>query len=452
MGKHTIRFWISLGIACICCSSLMAQSEGTAESGKIFSHTYPGSDRPGKLKFPVEHRLWLPPGVKRLRGIIVHQHGCGAGACKGGQTAADDLHWQALARKWDCALLGPAYTQDDKENCRLWCDPRNGSGKVFLDALEALAGKSGHPELTTVPWCLWGHSGGGFWASLMQTSHPDRIVAIWYRSGTAFQSWTKGEIPAPELSPAVYGIPIALNPGLKEKDDKRFSGAWTGAEAMFQAYRGKGAPAILCPDPKTGHECGDSRYLAIPFFDACLALRLPPKESPEAPLRPITSSTGWIAPVGGGKPVAADSDEEQKGMARGPATTVWLPSLPFARAWEEFNRTGMVGDGSPPPAPGEATMASGPGGVRLAWKATADLESGLGGFVILRDGKPWKKLPEKPAAKPRSLFQGLSYHDTPEQPVARMETTDPNPGSNYSIQSVNGAGLPSTAVPFQPVK
>ena len=27
----------------------------------------------------------------------------------------------------------------------------------------------------------------------------------------------------------------------KEKDDKRFSGAWTGAVAMFKAYRAKGA-------------------------------------------------------------------------------------------------------------------------------------------------------------------------------------------------------------------
>ena len=78
------------------------------------------------------YTLWVPDGVKRLRGIIVHQHGCGTGACKGGETAAYDLHWQALARKWDCALLGPSYHQEEKQNCRLWCDPRNGSSKTFL--------------------------------------------------------------------------------------------------------------------------------------------------------------------------------------------------------------------------------------------------------------------------------------------------------------------------------
>ena len=32
--------------------------------------------------------IWIPAGVKSLRGVIVHQHGCGSGACKGGATAA----------------------------------------------------------------------------------------------------------------------------------------------------------------------------------------------------------------------------------------------------------------------------------------------------------------------------------------------------------------------------
>ena len=40
--------------------------------------------------------------------LFVHQHGCGKGSGFTGQTAAYDLHWQALARKWDCALLGPS--------------------------------------------------------------------------------------------------------------------------------------------------------------------------------------------------------------------------------------------------------------------------------------------------------------------------------------------------------
>src|SRR3954466_6243576 len=115
-------------------------------AGKIFTAEYPPSTQPGELIYGVTYRLWIPDGVKHLRAVIVHQHGCGAGACKGGLTAADDLHWQALAKKWDAALLGPSYHQGEKDDCRKWCDPRNGSEKTFLRALSDFAKETGHSE------------------------------------------------------------------------------------------------------------------------------------------------------------------------------------------------------------------------------------------------------------------------------------------------------------------
>ena len=63
--------------------------------------------------------------------VVVHQHGCGEGSCKSGLTGAYDLHWQALARTHDCALLAPSYEQPQAADCQLWCDPRNGSSKAF---------------------------------------------------------------------------------------------------------------------------------------------------------------------------------------------------------------------------------------------------------------------------------------------------------------------------------
>ncbi len=114
-----------------------------------------------------------------------------ATASKEGATAAYDLHWQALAKKWDCALLGPSYhvlnekTDITPGGSELWFDPRRGSEKAFLKALDDLAAKSEHPEMKTIPWVLWGHSGGGFWSDVMTTLHPDRVVAVWMRSGTA---------------------------------------------------------------------------------------------------------------------------------------------------------------------------------------------------------------------------------------------------------------------------
>src|SRR5438309_5724272 len=116
---------------------------------------YEARAQKGELGYPVNYTIWIPKGVKSLRGVIVHQHGCGEGSCKSGLTGAYDLHWQALARKHDCALLAPSYEQPDKTDCQMWCDPRNGSNAMFQKCLVDLGAQSGHFELPQLPWALW---------------------------------------------------------------------------------------------------------------------------------------------------------------------------------------------------------------------------------------------------------------------------------------------------------
>jgi len=126
---------------------------------------YEASTMPGELTYPVNCTIWIPKDVKSIRGVIVHQHGCGEGSCKSGLTGAYDLHWQALAKKHDCALLAPSYEQPEKADCQMWCDPRNGSDAAFQRALVDLGAKSGHPELPCggtvaavtglVEWCCY---------------------------------------------------------------------------------------------------------------------------------------------------------------------------------------------------------------------------------------------------------------------------------------------------------
>ena len=55
------------------------------------------------------------------------------------------------------------------------------------------------------------------------------------------------------------------------------------------AYRAQGAFLSLRPDPLTEHECGDSRYLAMPFFDFWLEQRLPAIDAADPSLRPVES-------------------------------------------------------------------------------------------------------------------------------------------------------------------
>lgn len=393
-------------------------SSRPATGGTIYQVHYRASVQPGELRLSVDYYLWVPENVTRLRGVIVHQHGCGVGASLGGQTAADDLHWQALARKWDCALLGSCYQPIAGVNCRSWCDPRNGSGKQFLQALTHFATATEHVELETVPWCLWGHSGGGFWASLMQVAHPERIVAIWLRSGTAFGYWTSGETVAPTIPAAAYQVPVMGNPGLKEKDDPRFHTAWDGLTAMQEAYRKQGAFFEFAPDPRTAHECGDSRYLAIPFFDFWLEHRLPASNASGTALRPVASAVDdW--------------------------KTTLQPQL------EEYIDTGAVDDDTPPPAPVSVTVTrNDAGSVVVTWSAAADFESGIRAFLIERAGEPVGQVPKKPIGRfGRALFQSMSYHDTPAQPLPKMQFVDKSAPSDklptYTVRTVNSVGLKS---------
>ncbi len=83
------------------------------------------------------------------------------------------------------------------------------------------------------------------------------------------------------------------NPGVKERDDKRFAGAWNGGLEMFRAYRKAGAPIGFAPDPRTGHECGDS-LICNPVVRGVLGVALASERGEEQKLRAIDQTkAGW---------------------------------------------------------------------------------------------------------------------------------------------------------------
>jgi hypothetical protein len=103
-----------------------------------------------------------------------------------------------------------------------------------------------------------------------------------------------------------------------------------------------------------------------------------------------------------------------------------------------------VHDASPPPAPTNLQIT----GNILTWSAEADLESGLAGFIIERDGQFLARVPEQPKNPfGRPIFQNLSYSDTPTQPLVEMRYVDSTARAGqshrYRVFSVNTAGLKS---------
>lgn len=395
----------------------------------------------GELIFPVNYTIWMPPGVTSLRGVIVHQHGCGEGSCKSGLTGAFDLHWQALAKKHDCALLAPSYEQPDKADCQMWCDPRNGSAAAFQKCLVDLGAKSGHPELSKVPWALWGHSGGGHWAGGMVLTHPERVAAAWLRSGVPLLKANpdRSTIKTHTVPEAALQVPMMCNPGTKEGvtvKEGRFAGVWPANEEFFNAVRGQGGLVGVAVDPLTAHECGNARYLAIPWLDACLSVRLP-KNSGD-PLQAMPTDDVWLAPLLGSEAVPAAKFTSAANQA------VWLPNAAVAKAWVHYVKDTQISDTTPPPAPTNLRV----NGKELAWDAEADLESGIASFIIERDGQVIGTVPEQPKNPfGRPIFQGLQYSDTPAMPLVKMTFTDAKAEAGqqhaYRVTAVNTAGLKS---------
>ncbi len=385
-----------------------------------FAGTYDVAMPPkeGEKYKSADFRLWVPDGVKTVRAVIVRQHGCG----RKGIDHADDLQWQALAAKYDAALLGTHY-QTHKE-CKEWFDPSQGSNRAFLDALKHFAKESGHPELTDAPWALWGHSGGALWACHMANRYANRVVAVWARS----QAVT-------EYDEATLSVPIVFNYGENEKTGQ-FAGVHKNSQSAFLAYRPKGAVWAVAVDPKSGHDCRNSRALAVRFFDKMLAIRLP---KTGIKLNAVAKSAWAGDPEG-----LAIMDQR---IRRGDADPMcWLIDEEFAKAWQEYCKTGDVKDTTAPPTPTGVKAASGDNGVSLEWKAVADVESGVKQFQVFKNGKLLATGGgEKTKTNQMGFFQIWNYGDEPEPKLPKFAHTDATgkPGDTYEVVTVNHADLAS---------
>ena len=369
-----------------------------------------------------DFRLWLPDNVKQLRAVIIRQHGCG----RNGLDHADDLQWQALARKYHCALLGSHFQQT--KDCSDWWDPANGSERALTAALKTFADKSKHPEIAVVPWALWGHSGGASWAMKLAFRHPDRVVGVFARSIAA------GGEEAKALT-----VPVMFNYGVREKTGA-FAVVHKHITATFAAHRPKGALWSVAVDPNTAHNCGNSRALAVPFFDTLLTDRLPPAGKPEPGLRAMDVTKAWL-----GDPQTLAIAPEAK-FTGAKARASWLPDEAAARRWQEYCKTGNVKDRTPPPPPADVKAVLVDGKVRLTWTAEADLESGIKRFHIFRDGKRIGFLGGA-VTRGNTLghYQTANYGDEPEPRPGPMQFIDKagTAGARYQVATENHAGLES---------
>ncbi len=421
--------WLILAAACF----------GIVHGASAATYSVDQKPEAGEKIAPQHYRFYIPDGVAIVRAVIIHQHGCGRGDWNTGW----DVHWQALADKWDAALVSPWLEGD----CGNWYNPSNGSFRALTDALKAIGDQSGHPELVNAPFCIWGHSGGGDWVAQMMRQHPTRIVAAVSRSGGA------------DPGSVADGIPALLVRG-SDKD------IGTDVRKWFNSARPRGALVALARDLDQWHECGDLRVLAIPFFDACLAQRLPPATTSAVTLNPASAQTAWLGDPASFQITSAATYAGDKMMAN------WLPTQVIAQKWSEFvnplsaHHTGWSTDTTAPDsAPWDVTASLEGKSITLSWQARADLETGIKSFTIYRDGMRAGTLGGKANSDNMGggFFQWGAFGDEaspgpawPNPPVRWpfpamwTDTAAVDGPHQYQIATVNGQGLEgpkSVAIP-----
>jgi hypothetical protein len=395
------------------------------------------------------YRLWMPRETPELRGLLIRQHGCGSGAREKGLDHAQDPQWQALAQKHGFALMGSQLWAPE-EDCSTWTMPEDGSAHALERALEHFAEITGHPEMTTIPWCLWGHSGGAIWTMNMVYLYPERILAAFPRSGglsPAGRTYARSQPQPIRGNPAAFKVPILFCYGAKEREPgNRFNALIEGIHQVFEAGREEGAPWALAVHPEAEHENAQSRQLALRFFDTLIPKRLPDPLSASTNLLELKRENAWL-----GKQADLQIAPLSPDTAPSPNSS-YLAEESLAESWKAFATQGNIPDTTPPPPPHELRVHKAGSQTELSWNAWADIESGIGHFAIYRKGKLLGHVggPEHPATDPQGFFHTWNYHDQPllGDPLARMQFIDKTAPEtiqpeDYEVRTVNQAGLDS---------
>jgi pimeloyl-ACP methyl ester carboxylesterase len=384
------------------------------------------------------YSIFIPEGIDALRGILIHQHGCGNFDKSKSSNIVYDLQYQEFARKWNLALLGPALSQfkncpdcgnpsNGIRECLEWSDPANGSEKALLVSLNTFADSSGHPELKAVPWLLWGHSGGGHWVLSMLNKHPEKVIALFAVSPAFDERF--------DFPPAAANVPVMLrHAGAKDFNDKGVN-CWGNSVTQYLKLRAMKGNASIAYSPKNEHGSGDSRYLAIPFFDAVLAQRLPPKGS--SVIRDMDISKAWFGDT------VTHQIFKNSAVAGKNENYCWLPDSLMAVKWRELALTGTVRDFTPPLPPSNLKVTSTvEAKYAVSWMAKADIESGISHFNIYKNDSLLGRVPES------GEYQGFGYGDEPKGPALaeltfRFDKLSENIKVTIAVTIVNRTGLES---------
>lgn len=369
------------------------------------------------------YTVFIPKDVDIIEGIFIHQHGC---TMEGrGMSSAYDLQYQAFAKKWKLAIIGPDL-YDAKNNCHDWKDAESGSAEALLKTIQKIGTLSRHKELNDAPWLLWGHSGGGYWAQSMMTKYAERIMGVF-----SYSPGLNAQFTYPKAATA---IPLMVRHAGPVGD----ACCWQTALNTFNAIRSVGGNIGIALTPYQNHNYSYVRYLAIPFFESILFQRRSTDSNKGYKfMRSVDGNKSWLGDTSTLNIYHANDYPGNKLYAS------WLPDSALASKWREYVITGTIIDRTPPPAPYDLRVDRRHNvTVSITWNADADIESGISHFNIYKDNQLVGRFPSTGTYQQFDTNGDDAYPLVP-QPLQMDITLLWNDPSIISISTVNHFGLES---------
>jgi poly(3-hydroxybutyrate) depolymerase len=285
--------------------TLLSVSEAHSQTSGFLDDSIPSGANFAIAQF----RFWAPPGDGPLRAVLVLNPGSNGD----GRPQAADTVWQAFATKHRLAIVATRFTDKPHEQGFFedYIAVSKGSGDAFLAALGHFAERSGHPEVASAPFLLWGMSAGGQFNYEFVAWKPERVIGFVVNKGGVYYSAL--------LSRDARRVPGILFTGGKDLEFRTNT-----INGLFAVNRRGSALWALAEEPNAGHIVGRSRDVAMVLFEELLALRLPASGTT---LVTLEEKSGFLGDLKA-KTFAALGDGRVPNYP-----TAWLPTERVAKAW-----------------------------------------------------------------------------------------------------------------------
>ena len=221
-------------------------------------------------------KLWSPPGVPFVRGVILHGNPGSTGGDS--RTVVRDPAMQEFAARHGFGIAGVTWFPGRYVYEKL--------GATILAAFDDFAKLGKNPELAHVPLIPRGGSNGGMTSYGLACLAPERMICFTPNCGPAYFPHR----PAP----AVLKVPALLHVG---SVDQFFNLGMKDTAELFDDILPQGPLWAWDAEQGKKHEDGHSADIDFPFYETCIAMRLPPDADPRlgpVPLRDLNREEGWL--------------------------------------------------------------------------------------------------------------------------------------------------------------